>query len=331
MFVLNVGVNLYKVISTFSECGGSSLGYQLAGFKVVLAIEWDKNACETYRLNFPDTDLFEGDIANLSVDEALKRTGLKAGELDILDGSPPCQGFSTAGKRNFNDDRNQLFREYIRLLKGLQPKIFVMENVSGLIKGKMKLIFAEILTDLKAAGYNVKVKLLNAMYFGVPQSRQRLIFIGTRDDLNIQPVFPKTQTKPITVRQALENCPEGLSQGEFEGKRLNLAKGIKNYRDGRDVIKGKSFNLKRLSMIKPSRTILTNVGRANSSYGGGLIHPLENRHLTISELKRVQSYPDDFMLNGSFEQQWKQIGNSVPPLMMKAIAEEQRLQLDKVT
>ena len=247
MFALNVGANLYKVISTFSGCGGSSLGYQLAGFKIALAIEWDKNACETYRLNFPDTDLFEGDIANLSVDEALKRTGLKAGELDILDGSPPCQGFSTAGKRDFNDDRNQLFSEYIRLLKGLQPKILVMENVSGMVKGKMKLIFAEILTELKAAGYNVKVKLLNAMYFGVPQSRQRLIFIGVRNDLNIEPVHPKAQTKPITVREALKDCPDGLSQGGFTDKRLAIAKSIRQYRDDRNVIKGQSFNL--LSLI----------------------------------------------------------------------------------
>src|ERR1035438_8286507 len=143
----------FKVISTFSGCGGSSLGYQMAGGKVLLAVEWDKNAVETYRLNFPDTPIYHGDIAKLSVQECLDRTGLKAGELDILDGSPPCQGFSTAGKRNFDDSRNQLFREYVRMLRGLQPKVFVMENVSGMVKGQMKLIFVEILKELKASGY----------------------------------------------------------------------------------------------------------------------------------------------------------------------------------
>lgn len=177
--------NKFTVISTFSGCGGSSLGYQLAGGKVLLAVEMDDNAVETYKLNFPNTPVYHGDIHNLTSDEILKRCNLKPGELDILDGSPPCQGFSTAGKREYCDPRNQLYNEYIRLLRGLQPKVFVMENVSGLVKGKMKLIFKDILTELKASGYNVKVRLMNAMYYNVPQSRQRLIFIGVRNDLGI--------------------------------------------------------------------------------------------------------------------------------------------------
>ena len=113
----------------------------------------------------------------------MKITGLQPGELDVLDGSPPCQGFSTAGKRKMDDGRNQLFREYVRLLQGLQPKVLVMENVSGMVKGKMKLIFAEIMRELKASGYHVEARLMNAMYFGVPRSRERMIFIGVREDL----------------------------------------------------------------------------------------------------------------------------------------------------
>ncbi len=127
--------------------------------------------------------VFHGNIAKLSVEECLRITGLQPGELDVLDGSPPCQGFSTAGKRKMNDGRNQLFREYVRLLRGLRPKILVMENVSGMVKGKMKLIFAEILRELKASGYHVSARLMNAMHYGVPQSRQRMIFIGVREDL----------------------------------------------------------------------------------------------------------------------------------------------------
>lgn len=164
------------VISIFAGCGGSSLGYSMAGLRELLAVEWDDNAVQTFRLNFPDVPVYHGDIAKLSVEECLRRTGLEPGQLDVFDGSPPCQGFSTAGKREMNDDRNQLFREYVRLLRGLQPKVFVMENVSGMVKGKMKLIFAEIMQELKASGYKVSCRLLNAMYFGVPQSRQRLIF-----------------------------------------------------------------------------------------------------------------------------------------------------------
>src|SRR5690606_31399990 len=109
-------------------------------------------------------------------------------------------------------DRNQLFREYVRLLRGLKPKVFVMENVSGMVKGKMKLIFAEIMRELKASGYKVSARLLNAMYFGVPQSRQRLIFIGVRDDLGIEPSHPEAETEPVTVREAIKNVKtDGLS------------------------------------------------------------------------------------------------------------------------
>ncbi len=129
----------------------------------LLAVEWDDNAVETFRLNFPGVSVYHGDIAELSSEECLKLSGLKEGELDVLDGSPPCQGFSTTGKRQMNDDRNQLFREYVRLLRGLKPKVFVMENVSGMVKGKMKIIFAEIMRELKASSYKVSARLLNAM------------------------------------------------------------------------------------------------------------------------------------------------------------------------
>jgi DNA (cytosine-5)-methyltransferase 1 len=171
------------VISLFAGCGGSSLGYSMAGYRELLAVEWDDHAVETFKLNFPDVPVWHGDIAKLSVEECLRITGLKPGELDVLDGSPPCQGFSTAGKRKMDDGRNQLFREYVRLLRGLQPKVLVMENVSGMVKGKMKLIFADIMRELKASGYRVSARLMNAMYFGVPQSRERMIFIGVREDI----------------------------------------------------------------------------------------------------------------------------------------------------
>lgn len=141
--------NAPTVISTFAGCGGSSLGYSMAGYRELLAVEWESNAAKTFAYNFPEIPLYHGDICQLSTDEILKQTGLKDGELDVFDGSPPCQGFSTAGKRDFDDSRNQLFVEYVRLLNGLMPKVFVMENVSGMVKGKMKLIFVEILKKLK--------------------------------------------------------------------------------------------------------------------------------------------------------------------------------------
>jgi DNA (cytosine-5)-methyltransferase 1 len=316
------------VISTFAGCGGSSLGYSMAGFRELLAIEWDDNAVETFRLNFPDVSVYHGDIAKISVEEVLQMTGLGVGELDVFDGSPPCQGFSTAGKREMSDNRNQLFREYVRLLRGLKPKVFVMENVSGMVKGKMKLIFAEIMRELKASGYKVSARLLNAMYFGVPQSRERMIFIGVREDLGIEPSHPTAETAPIELRNALNNSMVGYSDGEFTGERLEIARRIRSWGDGSDVIKGQSFNLKRLSWEKPSRTILKSIGKPNSSYGGGLIHPDLNRHLGIGEIKRIGSFPDEFrFIEEKYQMAWMRIGNSVPPLFMRSIARHIRTEI----
>ena len=200
--------------STFAGCGGSSLGYKWAGGHGVFAVEFDDNAVETYRLNFPGTPVLHRDIATVTAEELLELTGMAVGQLDILDGSPPCQGFSTAGKRQIHDPRNSLFMEFVRLVEGLQPKVFVMENVSGLVKGKMKLVFKQIMLALKATGYRVRCKLLNAMYFEVPQSRQRLIWIGVRDDIGQGPTFPvdsceHTLKRPLPARGNFgsENAP----------------------------------------------------------------------------------------------------------------------------
>jgi len=207
------------VISTFAGCGGSSLGYKKAGYKELLAIDFNKNAVETFKLNFPEVPVWERDITKVSADEILKFCKIKKGELDILDGSPPCQGFSTAGKRNVNDSRNILFEQFVRLINDLQPKVFIMENVSGMVKGKMKGMFIEIINQLKSLNYNVKCKLLNAKFYEVPQSRERLFFIGVRKDLNIEPSFPIPSKKVITVKEAIKNIKLSeikLPKGEIE-------------------------------------------------------------------------------------------------------------------
>jgi len=275
------------VISLFAGCGGSSLGYSMAGFRELLAVEWNDNAVETFKLNFPDVPVYHGDINKLTVAECLKLAELEPRELDILDGSPPCQGFSTAGKRKFTDDRNQLFRQYVRLLRGLQPKVFVMENVSGMVKGKMKLIFAEILRELKASGYKVKVRLLNAMYFGVPQSRQRLVFIGVREDLGIEPSHPKAETRPISLRNI---CGDALGS---KSQRINADK-LSVY---------PHVTLSAMSFLR--ETILTHDGR---------------REPTKYEIMTIGSFPSAYRFYGNNRQYWRQIGNSVPPLMMRSIA-----------
>lgn len=315
----------FTVVSTFAGCGGSSTGYVWAGGKVLLAVEWDDNAVETYRLNYPDTPIYHGDIADLTVEECLSLTGLKPGELDILDGSPPCQGFSTAGKRMIDDPRNQLFREYVRLLRGLRPKVFVMENVSGMVKGKMKLVFAEILRELKASGYAVSARLMNTMYFGVPQSRERLIFIGVREDLGIAPTHPRGQMKPIRADEALA----GVSIDETERQFL-LAAGLKyaaykywdQVRPGHsaDEVAGAGFNSVKFAPNRPASSIIKTAGYL-TMYAP--MHWLERRRFTVTEFMRFHSYPDCYQF--ARRKEWgspvERIGNSVPPRFMQAIAE----------
>lgn len=288
------------VISTFAGGGGSSLGYMMAGYRELLAVEWDDNAVATLRLNFPDLDIYHGDIAALTVDEVLERTGLQPGELDVLDGSPPCQGFSTAGKRQIDDPRNQLFREYVRLLRGLRPKVFVMENVSGMVKGKMKLVFVEILRELKAAGYRVSARLLNAMYFNVPQSRERMIFIGVRDDLGIEPSHPKAEARPVGVGELKR----------LDGRRIPQASATRILESGRH---------RPLVTSKPAPTLQKrDAGLQNDGLywrvGSGLVE------VSPEERKAFASFPTSYRVPGNEREIAARIGNSVPPLFMRSIA-----------
>ena len=302
-----------RVISTFSGCGGSSCGYKQAGYDVKLAVEMDNHAVETYHLNFPDTPIYHGDIHNLSVDKVLEITGIGVGELELFDGSPPCQGFSMAGNRDFCDSKNQLYNEYIRLLRGLKPKTFVMENVAGMVQGNMKLIFKDILIQLKNSGYNVRAKLMNSMYYNCATNRKRIIFIGVRNDLNIRASHPKPQTKPITIKQALNGYRSPrvqYSNNEFIKSVIYKVKpgdSLSKYHP-----KGNYFNYRKLDENKPCPTI------TRSGYGQ-LIMP-DNRIAEPEELAILQSFPKNFKWTGKPSQQVERIGNSVPPNLMKAIA-----------
>ena len=210
--------NGYQAVSTFSGCGGSSLGYKMAGFRVLWANEFIPAAQDTYRANHHGTILDTRDIRTVQPADILEAIGMQAGELDLFDGSPPCASFSTAGKREagwgkvkaYSDTKQRtddLFFEYTRLVKGVQPKVFVAENVSGLVKGTAKGYFLEILAALKECGYTVSAKLLDAQWLGVPQMRQRVIFVGVRNDLvakyGVKPVHPKPLLYRYSVRDAL--------------------------------------------------------------------------------------------------------------------------------
>lgn len=311
------------VASLFAGGGGSSLGYLMAGFRETFATDHDPIAMATLRQNLPHVPTWEGDIAELSADMLLEQAGLERGELDVLDGSPPCQGFSMAGRRQLSDSRNTLFREYVRLLAALQPKVFVMENVAGMVRGTMRLVFAECLVALKAAGYRVSARVLNAMYFGVPQHRARLIVIGVRADLGMAPSHPAATSWPIPLRIALGAAAKvGNQPGDAETPKLADSYGqlwpqVRPGQSAMHVI-GKGYS----SCVKPhpDRPCPTLMKTQKGTGFATLVHPVERRPLSIREAATIGAYPPSVRFTGSYQEQWGRIGNSVPPLFMHAIA-----------
>lgn len=223
--------NGLRVISTFSGCGGSCLGFEMAGYTVLWANEFVPAAQDVYRRNHPGVILNTENIRNLTAADVLREAGIKVGEIDVLEGSPPCASFSTAGKREqhwgkkkaYSDTVERvddLFFEYIRLVQGIQPKVFVAENVSGLVKGTAKGYFKRILRAMKECGYRVEARLLDAQWLGVPQARQRIIFVGVRNDLDRAPVFPTPLPYRYSVRDALPSIVSlyGGASAQFDSR-----------------------------------------------------------------------------------------------------------------
>jgi DNA (cytosine-5)-methyltransferase 1 len=318
--------NGFNVFSTFSGGGGSSTGYKMANFRVVWANEFIPAAQETYATNHPWTILDRRDIRTVTAEDILEKTGLEPEELDIFDGSPPCASFSTAGKREkgwgkekaYSDSSqvtDDLFFEYVRLLRGLRPKTFVAENVSGLVKGTAKGYFKLILEALKASGYRVSAKLINAAWLGVPQARERLIFVGVREDLKRDPVFPK----PLPYCYTLEEGIAGLTTAiEPESWMTSSATGREWKRLKVGEQSSKYFQLVRCNPKLPVGTITASGGNPGLA---SISHPYECRKFSIGEVKRLSSFPEDYVLTGTYAQKYERMGRSVPPLMMRAILE----------
>ena len=214
-----------KAVSLFAGCGGFCEGVELAGFDVAVAVEWDKYACMTYRANFPKTLLFEGDVHDFlrpGSDHAVK---YKLQDIDLIFGGPPCQGFSQIGPRDLLDDRNSLYREFARVIRHIQPRMFLMENVPNMLLMKKGHFRDAILAHFRELGYrNTTVVKVSAADFGVPQTRERVFFFGTRDDLQseldlqsfaVSRLEPLKLADPITVWQAIGDLPaEVVHSGE---------------------------------------------------------------------------------------------------------------------
>lgn len=306
-----------RVISLFAGCGGSSLGYSMAGYCELAAVEIDPHAAHVLSANFPGLYVSEADVTKLDPEVLLRRVGIQPGELDVLDGSPPCQGFSMAGDRKDDDGRNSLFKHYVRILRALRPRALVMENVPGMVAGKMRRVFEEALRELKASGYRVRAWKLRAAWYGVPQNRDRMIFIGAREDQDVDPTPPLPTHRGRTCLEAVEGIPLDGRIG-LKGDMLALwGQTLPGRGFNESHAKGHYYNSRKCHPMRPAPTLVKTV-YANGA--AGLFHWRYPRLLNIAEAKRIGSFPDGFLIPGEFEEQWARIGNSVPPLMMRAVA-----------
>lgn len=321
--------NNLKVVSTFSGCGGTCLGLRWAGFEILWASEFVDAARETYQANFPETPLDSRDIRQVKAEEILGEIGLDVGDLDVLEGSPPCASFSMSGKRDrfwgeikkYSDTQQRtddLFFEFARLVDGLKPRVFTAENVPGLAQGKAVGYFRRIIEAFREIGYVVEARILDAQWLGVPQRRQRLFFVGVREDLGVRPVFPEPLPYRYSIRDAIPWIDEDRT---IDSQETDISK----YAIGEEwdrVSEGRQSR-KYMNLIKPRRSgpcaTVTQTGGVLGA--ASVVHPTEKRKFTIEELLRLCGFPDDFVLTGSYRQQWERLGRAVPPPVSRAVGE----------
>lgn len=320
----------YTCVELFAGAGGLALGLEQAGFEDVGLIEWDKYACDTLRLNRPNWNVIQGDIVEIA-ENGIRNYINGDIEIDLLSGGYPCQAFSYAGKKlGLEDVRGTMFYYYAKILEDLKPKVFLAENVRGLVShdnGKTIQTMIDVFTEI---GYNVKYEILKAVNYDVAQKRERVIIIGTRNDLSdIEFKFPKPFDHMLTLRDVLKNVPdsEGAKYPDKKKKVLDLvppggcwidlpeeiAKDYmgKSYYSGG----GKRGMARRISWDEPCLTLTCSPAQKQTER----CHPDETRPFTTREYARIQSFPDEWKFSGSMSQVYKQIGNAVPVNLGKAV------------
>ncbi|MFL6759256.1 MAG: DNA cytosine methyltransferase [Sphingomonas sp.] len=354
------------VIDLFCGAGGLSEGFRQAGYHVLAGNDFFEAAGETYAHTHREARFLPNPIQDYSARDFLKAAGLKPGELDVLVGGPPCQGFSVYNhQRGLHDERSSLYREYLRVVDGLQPNWVVLENVTGMTSAGGGAAVHAIIQGLKSLGYDVRAEILRAEEYGVPQERRRIVFIGNRLGL---PIAYPTPTHGlgakgfVSIRDAIGDLP-GLQNGEDKGVQAYAREPQSDFqramRAGSNAVKNhgaatlSKINLDRLYHIPeggswrdiPFDLLPAGMKRAKRSdhtkrYGrlswdglastiltkcdphwGAYFHPEQDRTLTVREAARLQSFPDWFEFKGSRTDQYVQVGNAVPPLLGRAIAE----------
>lgn len=340
--------NKLNAIDLFCGCGGLSYGFEEAGFHILLGIDNDSKALETFELNHNGAKSICGDITQITYEEDIKPL-IGSQDIDVIIGGPPCQGMSLSGPRRFDDPRNKLYLSYIRLVQEIQPKAFVIENVPGLVGlfgGQIKDSILEKFTEM---GYQIQYRILCAADYGVPQSRKRVVFVGTRSG---EFLYPEPNKDKVSCSMALSDLPaledelgdENLEyltqpQNEYQKMMRKNSKVVRNHiaanhservkkiislvPDGgnykslpAEYINSRNFHVAwtRFASDKPAPTIDT--GHRHH------FHYKYNRVPTVRECARLQSFPDNFIFLGNKTQQFRQVGNAVPPLMAQSIAEQ---------
>lgn len=322
----------FTVVSTFSGCGGSCLGYRMAGGDVLWANDFIDSACESYSLN-TDSPIVNADIREVQADDILSAIGMGQGEIDMLDGSPPCTSFSMAGRREKGWGKvrphsdgskaqrsDDLFDEWLRILSGLRPRMFVAENVAGLARGKAVGYMKRVVERMRGEGYWVVTFVAKAQWLGVAQARERLFFVGVRNDvgspgdlvvpvpappaLSMESVLPHLEGHKV-IFHGPGSWRHGDTMDVSKPSDTLMAKGIGGVRDGQC---GTTAPLPTLAALTPA---------GPDDIGKNITDSL--RRFTIPEIRRLASFPDDFKVAGTFAQRWERYGNCVPPLMTKAV------------
>ena len=310
MPLITVGFNM-DVVSLFSGCGGSDLGFEKAGCNIVFANDISTKACETYSENFGITP------ANCNI-----KTIEKFPKADILIGCYPCQGFSLYGKRNMDDPRNFLFLEFSRALKQVDPDFFIAENVKGLLFKYGKEMLRRMLIAFSKRGYNVCWKLVNAKWYGAPQDRERVFIVGVKKSIRKEYSFPEPthgeRLKPyVTIRDAIGGLPKPKKSEYCEGSYSSHYMS----RDRRRNWDQTSFTIQaqgRHVPLHPSSPKPIKVGKDKYVFPESKRKP---RRMSLRECARIQTFPDRFKFMGSLTLQYIQVGNAVPPLVSQKFAE----------
>lgn len=330
-----------KVLDLFSGCGGMSLGFEQAGFDIKLGIDNWSDALSTFKKNHKNSNTYEADLSKLNPSD------FDIGKIDVVIGGPPCQGFSIAGKRIIEDERNDLYKSFVKFVSFFKPKVFVMENVPNILSMGNGSVKNKIISDFSNLGYNVVCKVLIASDFGVPQKRKRAFFVGIMGESKFH--FPSVEKKQIVnSKDAISDLPDTsivdnsnypqACNSDYQRKMRHDSSGLFNHQ----LTNHKEKTVEIISLVpdggnyknlpehfKDTRRVNIAWTRLNSKKPSFTIdtghrhhfHYKFNRVPTVRESARIQSFPDNFIFLGSKTSQYKQVGNAVPPLLAEKLAD----------